>query len=108
MERGVARKSNNFRPKRADVLWNTDKELVMEEIANLLEVDHATTETPGWFSVRSKATKNIIQKMSPEELEELDEEVEKIASKGYNEKIQRRYVTKFPGDADADADFVSK
>jgi multimeric flavodoxin WrbA len=90
MERGVARKSNNFRPKRTDVLWHIRKDDVMEEIGKILNVDKATTATPGWFSARTTAIKNIVDRMSPDELTELDGEVEKLKNTGYDEKHQRR------------------
>jgi hypothetical protein len=90
MERGIARKSNNFRPKRADVLWHNRKQDVLNEIGIILGIDEVTTATPGWFEQRSLATKNIIEKMSKDELEDLDEMVSSIAEKGYDEKIQRR------------------
>ena len=93
MERGVARKSNNFRPKRTDVIWHTRQQDVMEEIGKILHVDEATMETNGWFLARMPAIKNIIDRMSPDELTALDAQVELFAQKGYEEKHQRRWVT---------------
>ena len=90
MERGVARKSNNFRPKRTDVIWHTRQQDVMEEIGKILHVDEATTETNGWFLARTPVIKNIIDRMSPDELTVLDAQVELFAQKGYEEKHQRR------------------
>jgi hypothetical protein len=90
MERGVARKSNNFRPKRTDVIWHTRKADVMKEIGTILDLDEATTGTPGWFPARTHAIKNIIAKMTPDELHELDAEVERLSKNGYDEKQQRR------------------
>ena len=90
MERGIARKSNNFCPRRAEIIWQTRQKDVMEEIGRILEVAEVTTETPGWFQARTPAIKNLIEMMSVDELARLDEQVSIIAKKGYDEKQRRR------------------
>jgi len=90
MGQGVARKSNNFRPKRTEVVWHTRRQEVMEEIATILQVDEATTETPGWFQAQTPAIKNIIDRMTPGELDGLGAEVEAIGKTGYDENLKRR------------------
>jgi hypothetical protein len=90
MERGVARKSNKFRPRRADVIWHTRPQDVMKEIGRILNVAEVTTATPGWFPARTPAIKSMIEKMSVGELAALDEEVRIMSRKGYDEKVQRR------------------
>ena len=85
MERGVARKSNNFCPKRTEVIWHTQRQDVMDEIANILGVEEATTETQGWFAAQTPAIKNIINKMTGEELTALDIKVEEIALHSYDQ-----------------------
>jgi hypothetical protein len=90
MRHGVARKSNNFRPKRTDIIWQMRQQDVMVEVAKILKLDEATTRTPGWFSARTPAMKNIIDRMTQEELRELDLEVEDMTKKGYDEEVQKR------------------
>jgi hypothetical protein len=90
MERGVARKSNNFHPNRTEVVWNTRQEEVMQEIGRLLGVDNVTTKTPLWFTKHMQAIKHLIEDMTTDELNSLDIEVEEVRKKGYNEKQQRR------------------
>jgi hypothetical protein len=90
MERGVTRKSNNFHPKRTDVIWHTRKEEVFEQIGKILNGNNPTTETPGWFSARTPAVKKIIDKMTQDELNALDAEVTQLSRKGYDENEQRR------------------
>jgi hypothetical protein len=90
MARGVARKSNNFHPKRTEVIWHTRRADVMVEIGKILDVEKVTMETPGWFSARTRAIKHIVEKMNTEELRTLNAEVEAIRKKGYDEKQQQR------------------
>jgi hypothetical protein len=90
MERGLARKSNNFRPKRTEVVWHTRREEVMKEIGTILNVNNATTETPGWFAARTPAIKNLINNMTEDELNALNVEVERYSKKGYDEPQKRR------------------
>ena len=62
----------------------------MAEIAKILGVDVATTETPGWFVARTRAIKNIMGNMTSEELISLDAEVESFLKTGYNEGQRKR------------------
>ena len=57
-----------------EVLWQTRQEDVFAEIAKLLGVPSANTNTEGWFSKRMQALKNILRMMSDEEAEELERE----------------------------------
>ena len=90
MGHGVARKSNNFLPKRTEVIWHTRQKDVMHEIVKLLKVKEAMTQMPGWFPLRTQAIKKIIANMMPEELRELDREVEYRAKKGNTEEQKKR------------------
>ena len=84
---------------------------MMNEIANILGVEEATTETQGWFAAWMPAIKNIINKMTGDELTALDIKVEEIALHGYDEILQWRYVSWcYDADAyaDADADRLAK
>jgi hypothetical protein len=90
MGQGAARKTNNFRPKRTEIVWRTRKQDVMDEIAKILNVEEATTQMPGWFTVRTAAIKNVIAKMTPEEVQGLNMQVEDTAKMGNNEEQKKR------------------
>ena len=92
MEQGVARKSNNFRPKCTEVVWQTRRQEVIDEIGKISKVDSAKTETPGWFQAQTPAIKNITGRMTAAELVNLNAEVEAIGSTGYDENQKRRCV----------------
>jgi hypothetical protein len=62
----------------------------MKEIASIMEVEDVDTNTPGWFTHRTKAAKNILDKMSQEEKIKLRQEAEEMAMKGFPEELQRK------------------
>jgi hypothetical protein len=72
-----------------EVLWQTRQQDVFAEIARLLGVPSANTNTEGWFSKRMQAMKNILRTMSDEEAEELQREQKRIGTQGYPEHIKR-------------------
>ena len=90
MRKGLARASNNFKVKKSEVFWNLHQEDVLQEIAHLLGAEQADTTTPGWFPKRLPAIRNIIQGMSPEELAQLDVDVERINKKGYPDEVKKK------------------
>lgn len=92
MQRGISRKSNGFTVKRSDVLWHLHQPRVFQAIASLLGVKEATTSTPGWFGKRSKATRNVLNEMTADELAAVDADVKRIKNEGYPDEIKRRYV----------------
>jgi len=73
-----------------DVLWWTQQGKVFEEIAIIMNIDTANTSTPGWFALRTKASKNILDSMTEEERNELDIEVDRMQKEGLPEDVQRR------------------
>lgn len=75
-----------------DVLWWTRQEEVFEEIASIMEIPKADTSTPGWFPLRTKASKNILEKMTNDERRELEDVAEKLKSEGLPIDLQRKYV----------------
>lgn len=75
--------------KRPDVLWGMRRDEVWKEIARLLNVEKASFETEGWFTKRTTAMGNIIDRMTKEQLAELDAQVEEIQQQGYPEEQQR-------------------
>ena len=90
MKQGVTWKSNNFCPKHPDVIWQTRKEEVMKEIGVILDVENATTQTPGWFAAKTTAIKTVRDRTSQEEVAAFEAEVEALLKEGYDEKHQRR------------------
>ena len=52
------------------------KESVLSEIASIMSLDSANTNTPKWFEHRMRALKNVIDAMSEEERKTLEEEAE--------------------------------
>jgi hypothetical protein len=81
-------KPGRYRP--TEILWYTQQEAVWKEIASVLNVDSADTNTPGWFENRTKASKNIIAKMSAEEKKKLEDECERMWKEGLPIDIQRK------------------
>jgi hypothetical protein len=55
-----------------------------------MNIDSATTSTEGWFKYRTKASKNLIDKMTNPEKIRLQEEAHRLAVEGLPEKIQRK------------------
>ena len=78
--------------KLTDALWLTQREDALAEIATMLGVSQATTNTPGWFGVRTTACGNIIQRMSPEEKAALEKDRDRICREGHPEEQKRRFV----------------
>lgn len=73
-----------------DILWWTRQDDVFDEIASILKLDSADTNTEGWFQQRTKASKNIINRMTDEEKKKLEDEVDKMRGKGLPPDVQRK------------------
>jgi hypothetical protein len=73
-----------------DILWWTRQEDVFKEIASILDLDNANTNTPGWFQLRTKASKNILNAMSVEERNILEDDAERMQKEGLPRDVQRR------------------
>lgn len=73
-----------------DILWWTNQEKVFQEIALILGIEIANTSTPGWFQLRTKASKNIILAMSDEERKVLEDESDRMEKDGLPQDVQRR------------------
>ena len=85
-------------------MWQQD---IMDEITNILGVEEATIKTQEWFAAQAPAIKNIINKMTGDELTALDIQVEEIALHSYDEILQWRNVF-CCYDADANADRLAE
>jgi hypothetical protein len=90
MTKSCLRKSNNFKVKQSEAIWNLYQDRVFQEIANLLGVEDATTSTPGWFPMRLPAIKHVFENMTEEEKAVLHAEQEKMMREGYTEQMKRR------------------
>jgi len=75
-----------------DILWWTRQDEVFEEIASILGLDSADTTTPGWFQLRTKASKNIIDRMSADDRNILEDEQDRLENEGLPRDVQRKYV----------------
>lgn len=82
----------NFVVKRTDVLWLNRQDEVFAEIAKLLGVEKADTQTKGWFNKRMRAMGNIIERMSDEETDALDKEAARILREGYSVEQKHKSV----------------
>ncbi|PPQ94601.1 hypothetical protein CVT25_010609 [Psilocybe cyanescens] len=94
-DRGIACKSNHFRPKRPDVLWHNHQAMVWAEIANIMGIEKASADTFGWFRYRTAVIKNIWTRMTEGERKAIDNEVDMCAMKGYNEHTQASLAKKY-------------
>jgi len=73
-----------------DVLWWTRQKEIFAEIAAMKGLESADTNTPGWFTLRRTAEKNILDRMTEEEKIDLRGEAERMARKGLPKDIQRK------------------
>lgn len=73
-----------------DVLWWTRPNDIFVEIASILGIEAADTRTPGWFALRTKASKNILSRMSDDDRNALENEAERILKEGYPSEVQRK------------------
>lgn len=55
-----------------------------------MKIESATTSSEGWFKHRTKASKNLINKMTNAEKVRLQEEAHRLGIEGLPEKIQRK------------------
>lgn len=73
-----------------DVLWWTHQDDVFRKIALMLNIENANTSTPGWFQLRTKASKDIILSMSDDERKAIEDEADRMAKEGLPQDVQRR------------------
>jgi hypothetical protein len=76
--------------KLTDVLWWTNQENVMKEVAVLMDLDYVDTNTPGWFKHRTAAAKSIIDNMPEGEKIKLQMKAQELAEKGFPPELQRK------------------
>ena len=66
---------------------------MFKEIASILNIESADTHTPGWFQLRTKASKNVINAMAEDERKDLEIAADRMQKDGMPPDIQRRYVS---------------
>src|ERR1700678_2936034 len=88
-------KHSRFWTRHMDVLWKTKPRLVVEEISRLvveeisrLKEEEGRSNTD--FELRTTASKNVIGRMSQEELNELQEAAKDMEQNGHSEDHKRR------------------
>ena len=60
----------------------------MQEVATIMNLEMADTNTLGWFTHHTTAAKNILNKMTNAKLNALRKESEEMAGKGLPEDLQ--------------------
>jgi hypothetical protein len=75
-----------------DILWWTRRDEVFIEIASIMDLDTANTSTPGWFQLRTKASKNILDSMTEDERKDIEDEADRLQKDGLPKEVQRQYV----------------
>ena len=75
-----------------NVLWWTNQENVMKEVAVLMDLAYVDTNTPGWFKHCTAAAKSIIDNMPEVEKRELQMKAQELAEKGFPPELQRNWV----------------
>ena len=65
-----------------DILWWTRQKDLFAEIAAMMGLPSADSNTPGWFTLRRTAEKNILDGMTEEEKRILSGEAERMAREG--------------------------
>ncbi|KDR67376.1 hypothetical protein GALMADRAFT_216469 [Galerina marginata CBS 339.88] len=91
----ISRPTNSFKPNRTDVLWHTNHELVLKEVALLMGLPEVSTKTKNWFRYRTAGAKAAMEKMTSEERATLDADIERLTKEGYNPKHQRNNASRF-------------
>jgi hypothetical protein len=89
MAHGRGETISRFPTRRIEVLWTTSRDLVEKEILRLREEEGKTNPA---FELRTTASKNVINKMTEEELTELNKAVADMEEHGYSEEHKRKLV----------------
>jgi hypothetical protein len=55
----------------------------------MLDLETANTSTPGWFQLRTKASKNILDAMGEDERKLLEDEADLMQKEGLPKEVQR-------------------
>ncbi|KAF8799826.1 hypothetical protein BYT27DRAFT_7119298, partial [Phlegmacium glaucopus] len=83
-------KGNRYRL--TDVLWWTREADVFKEIASMMDLESADTNTPGWFPLRTRAAKNLLEEMPEVEKKKLRDEADRWVIEGVPPDLQRKFA----------------
>jgi hypothetical protein len=67
----------------------THQDRIFEEIASIMGIEEASTRTKGWFQLRTKASKAVIDKMGEDERKSLEDDADRMQKDGLPEDMQR-------------------
>ena len=79
----------NLKVNRINVVWETHREAVEDELWEILGVDDLDTKHPGYFQQRNAAAKRVLQKMNEQEQVELSAIVNDQQSHGNPDHIKQ-------------------
>jgi hypothetical protein len=74
-------------------MWDTRKEVVEEELKNILGVQELDPRRPEYFHQRNAAAKRAISNLNEKERAELQQDVDNRRSQGNPDHIKRAYVS---------------
>jgi len=77
-----------MRVRAIDLVWETRRDAVEEELKTLLAVEQLDNKDPRCFQQRNAAAKLALEKMSVEERAEMDLAVETHRAEGNPEQVQ--------------------
>jgi hypothetical protein len=72
-----------------NLVWETHRETVEDELQEILGVDRLDPKHPGYFQQHNAAAKHVIQKMNEQELAELNAIVDERRTHGNPDHIKR-------------------
>lgn len=85
----VTQTNPNMKVRAIDLVWETRRDAVEEELKTLLGVEELDNRDPRCFQQRNAAAKLALEKMSVEERAEMDLAVETRRAEGNPEQVQR-------------------
>jgi hypothetical protein len=72
-----------------DLVWETRRDAVEEELKTLLGVEELDSKDPRYFQQRYAAAKLALENMSVKERDEIQFDLEKRRAEGHPEQVQR-------------------
>lgn len=82
----------NLKINQINVVWETQRETVEDELREILGVAELDPKHPGYFQQRNAAAKRALQKMNEQELVEINAIVDERRTHGNPDHIKREYV----------------
>ena len=78
-----------------NVIWETQKEAVEDELKIIVGVDELDNRDPRYFQQRNAAAKRVLRNMSEWEQEEFDNEIEARKARGHPEPVKHEWAYLF-------------